>query len=304
MRWVFLAFLLALGAAGCGSTKSAGPDGGNPYRRGRLGTEATLEVMTWNLEHFAKRGAATVQEVADVVTGLQPDIVALQEIRDADRFSQLDAALSGWSGQRAASASFQLNLAFLYRTDGPLQVDAVYEILTDHPRELPRSPYVLEGSFRGVAFVVINNHFKARGDNVLDPANPWDEETRRRDASALLADFIRAHYADRPVVVLGDFNDELTDPAEANVFQNFLDLEAEFRFVDWAIATGGPEGWSYPAWPSHLDHILITRQWFAAAANDEAAVVVPPLPELSGRGWSAYENNVSDHLPVVLRLRP
>jgi len=300
--WCWLGWLGLL--AGCTPTKSLEPVAGNPFAAGRVGTDSTLEVMTWNLEHFPKRGPTTVQQVQDVVTGLQVDIVALQEIEDLSAFSQVVAGLEGWSGQRASSASFQVNLAFLYRTGGALQVSAIYEILSGYRREFPRRPYVLEGTFNGAEIVVINNHYKAMGDNRLEPGNPWDQETRRRDASLLLADFIASHFAGRAVFVVGDFNDELTDPAPANVFANFLAVPDSFAFVDMAIATGPSTGWSYPAWPSHLDHILINQPLFAAANAVGAAVQVVPLADLLGQGWGYYDTNISDHLPVVVRLRP
>ena len=98
-------------------------------------------------------------------------------------------------------------------------------------------------------------------------------------------------------------NDELTDSPAANVFQNFIDAPDFYRFTDLAIAQDAGGLWSYPKWPSHLDHILITHQFFAASDRPEALTEVVPLHLLMGQ-WSLYEKNVSDHLPVVLRIKP
>ncbi len=298
--------LLALALlSGCGTTESSDVSTvENPYAAGRVGTDSTLEVMTWNIENFAKRGAVTADHVIDVVNGLQVDIVALQEIENLTYFQQVREGLTDWTGDRATSASYSVNLAFLYPVDGEAQVSAVYEVLTGYRRELPRAPFVLEGTFRGKDFVVINNHYKCCGNNSIDESDEWDEETRRRDASLLIDDFIRTNFPDRAVIVVGDFNDELTNNPADNVFQNFLDAPDKYRFVDMAIAEDRGGLWSFPTWPSHLDHIMITNQLFDAHQGGSMLVEVAPLHDLLGQGWSVYEKNVSDHLPVVLRVKP
>jgi len=303
--WVGVLSLALFGAlGGCGTTETTSePMDTNPFAAGRVGTDSTLEVMTWNIEHFAKAGAVTADYVIEAIEGLEVDVIALQEIENSVYFNRVREGLADWTGDRATSASYQINLAFLYPVDGPVQVTTVYEILTNYRRELPRSPLVLEGTFNGTNFVVINNHYKCCGDNILDETQNYDEETRRRDASLLIDDFIRTNFPDRAVIVVGDLNDELTDTPAVNVFQNFLDAPDFYRFADMAIAQDTGTLWSYPKWPSHLDHILITQQLFAAAQQTEGLIEVAPLQTLMG-GWSAYEKNVSDHLPVVLRIKP
>ena len=275
----------------------------NPFHGLEFGTEATLEVVTWNLEHFPKNSLVTVDLVARAVMTMDADILALQEIENPDFFRDLDDRLEDWTGVRAASASYDINLAFLYRNNGDWIVDSVREILTGLPREFPRSPYVMEERFKGVSVVVIGNHFKCCGDNLLSEYL-WDEETRRRDAGLLLAEYVRTNYPDRKVIIVGDLNDSLTDDPANNVFNVFLDDPDVWRFVDLGIAEGPPAGWSFPGWPSHLDHILITAALFSAWEDPAAAVAVVPLYLGFPAGWWEYDHNVSDHLPVVLKLIP
>ena len=40
-----------------------------------------------------------------------------------------------------------------------------------------------------------------------------------------------------------------------NVFENILNDSNNYRFVDLPIAQGNNSEWSFPNWPSHLDHI-------------------------------------------------
>jgi endonuclease/exonuclease/phosphatase family metal-dependent hydrolase len=150
--------------------------------------------------------------------------------------------------------------------------------------------------------VVINNHFKCCGNGTIEEENDWDEETRRRDASLMLDEFIRANYSDKHVFVVGDFNDNLVDSPTRNVFQNFLDAPDHYRFVDMAIAEGPGSGWSFPSWPSHLDHIMVTAPVFEAISGSDTEVLVLPLHTFMRNGLVDYSPLISDHLPVVLKL--
>lgn len=268
-----------------------------------FGTDSTLEVATWNIEHFPKRGAYTVELATSLILAMDVDIIALQEIETPGDFADLDDRLPGWTGVRASSSSYGINLAFLYRTGGDWVTDGVKEIFTENSREFPRAPYVLEGRYKGVPVVVINNHFKCCGDNFIS-SDEWDEEARRRDAGLLLDEYVRTNYAGSRVLIVGDLNDSLTDDSTRNVFNIFLDAPADWRFVDLGIAQGPSTGWSFPGWPSHLDHILINADLFSAADGPGAAVSVIPLFEGFPNGWSEYDQNVSDHLPVALKLIP
>ena len=182
-------------------------------------------------------------------------------------------------------------------------MDSVQEILTSYDREFPRAPYVMEGRFKGTSVVVINNHFKCCGDNYIS-TDPWDEEARRRDAGILLDAYVRDNYAGRNVIIVGDLNDSLTDGPASNVFNVFFDDPATWRFVDMAIAQGPSSGWSFPGWPSHLDHILLAAPLFDAMEGPAAAVSVLPVYSGFPGGWNDYDRNMSDHLPVAVKLIP
>ena len=303
-RLVFVLLFAAVvfGLTGCGtSEKSVAPVVLNPFEGAAVGTDSTLEIVTWNLEHFAKKGDDTVDAVIQAIEGMDADIIALQEIESFSSFRKVRERLVSWEGDRATSAGYDINLAFLYRVDGDLQVESVYEIMVDYSREFPRRPFVLEGTYRTHPIVVINNHFKCCGDGVIS-GDYNDEETRRRDASLLLDDFIRENYTGKKVVVVGDFNDILTDSASNNVFQNFLDAPDQYLFADMDIANGPGSGWSFPGWPSHLDHILITASLFPDFQGPETLVKVVPLHTFLYNGLNSYDPLISDHLPVVLKL--
>ncbi len=295
--------LLLLLCTGCGTTEqTTTPVVENPFAEAKVGTDSTLEVVTWNVEQFPKNGSSTVGYLVDAVEALDADIIAMQEITSVLDFRKVESALTGYEGFRASSAGYDINLAYLYKTDSALTVDSIYEILI-HEDSLPRHPLVLQGSFAGQPFVVINNHFKCCGDNRIELNNDWDEETRRYNASLALQGYIQDNFAGQRVIMVGDFNDELTDAAENNVFENFLDDPQEFQFADMPIAEGPNSGWSYPGWPSHLDHILLTDALFGALERPDSEVRVIRLYDYMTSGWSSYDKNLSDHLPVFIKLK-
>jgi hypothetical protein len=83
----------------------------------------------------------------------------------------------------------------------------------------------------------------------------------------------------------------------------YIDDAENYKFVDFEIATGNSTGWSFPTWPSHLDHILITNELFDEYTANDAVVEVIKLESYITGGWSAYDSNISDHRPVALKFK-
>ena len=146
--------------------------------------------------------------------------------------------------------------------------------------------------------LIINNHFKCCGDGNLNLNNDSDEEMRRLNASNLLKQYIDNNLSNKNVIVLGDLNDDIAESSANNVFQTILDDTDNYRFVDMDIASGGSSNWSYPTWPSLLDHILITNELF----DNDPYVEVIRIDDFMDGGFSQYDQNVSDHRPVALKL--
>lgn len=263
-------------------------------------TVETLEVVSWNLEYFPKNGQNTVDYVAAIINKLDADVIACQEVSDQSAFNSLISKLNNYSGYYVQSTQ---GLAFLYNNHR-VDVNQFYEIYTGsgYSGPFPRRPLVMDFNFQNKHFIVINNHLKCCGDGYLNISDSWDEETRRLIAMDLLKSHIDLHFPDKNVFVVGDYNDELTDPVGNNIFRNVLDDKENYLFADIGIATGNPSGWSYPGWPSHLDHILVTNELFSSLDDDASKIEALKLELVLGGGWDEYEENVSDHRPVALRL--
>ena len=221
-----------------------------------FGTDTTFDVMTWNIEWFPKNGPVTIEYVTQIIEALDIDLLAIQEVDDISAFEQVIDSLDAYEGY--LESSYFAGLAYIYRTD-VIQINDIYEIYTSNPywSPFPRSPMVMDLNFMNERFIVFNNHFKCCGNGILDLSNTGDEETRRYIASNLLKDYIDEYFPHENTIVLGDLNDILSDNHENNVFQMFLNDNENYLFADYEIAMGNASVWSYPTWPSHLDHILM-----------------------------------------------
>jgi len=264
-----------------------------------FGTDSTLELITWNIENFPKKGVTTVNYVANIIEKLDVDLVAIQEIEGTGRFGQLVQKLDGWDGFYV-DAEYSA-LGFIYKTD-VIEVLDSFEIFTTRNREFPRPPLVIEIKYNDEMYVVINNHLKCCGDGDLESGNVWDEETRRYHASILLEAYVNSVYPNENVIVLGDLNDLIDDAAPDNVFKAFIDAPDQYVFADMEIAQGESSNWSFPQWPSHLDHILVTDELFLSLGKDASEVMTIKIDDYLDGGFDEYDENVSNHRPVALKL--
>ena len=69
----------------------------------------------------------------------------------------------------------------------------------------------------------------------------------------------------------------------------------------WIFSTGSSSEWSYPTWPSHLDHIMVTDEMFEELSAESTEVLVIDVAAEMG-GWYYYEQYVSDHRPVAMSM--
>ena len=264
-----------------------------------FGTDETFEVMTWNIEWFPKNNQITVDYVTQIIQALDVDILAIQEVDDTDMFNQMLNGLPEYTGY--LESEWFAGLAYIYKTD-IIEINDIYEIYTTSPywSAFPRSPMVMDLNFMGENIFIINNHFKCCGDGIMNLDDLGDEETRRYTASNLLKEYIDTNLPNENVIVLGDLNDILTDALENNVFQMIINDSENYLFADMEIAEGSSTDWSYPTWPSHLDHILITNELFDDLDNSDIQTI--KIDEYLDGGWNEYDQNISDHRPVALKL--
>jgi len=77
----------------------------------------------------------------------------------------------------------------------------------------------------------------------------------------------------------------------------YEDDNENYEFTDMPIAQSPSEYWSYPSFPSHIDHIIITNELFNNHISTSTILIENALPNLSD-----YNNYISDHRPVGIKL--
>jgi len=266
-----------------------------------FGTESTLDIVTWNIENFPKNGQNSIDYVTQIVEAIGADFIAIQEISNQTAFQQVVNNLTEYNGF-LESIDFD-GLALIYKPD-VLEINNIYRIYSEpvYWNAFPRAPMVIDITFNNQKLFIINNHLKCCGDGTLDLSDNNDEETRRYEALNLLKTYIDSNLANENVILLGDLNDELSDNSSNNVFQNLINDSTNYLFTDYDIALGNSINWSYPSWPSHLDHIAITNELFDEFALSDSSIETIKIDDYLAGGLSEYEENVTDHRPVGLKL--
>ena len=146
-----------------------------------FGDDYSLDIATWNIEWFPKNGQATVEYVTQILQQLDLDILAMQELDNKDLFDQMCNELANYTCYY--ESAWFAGLAYIYKSD-VVSINNIYEIYTTSPywSAFPRSPMVMDMSFMGENYFIINNHFKCCGDGILDMNDESDEEKRRYNA--------------------------------------------------------------------------------------------------------------------------
>ena len=244
---------------------------------------SSLDVVTWNIENFPMEGLNSVDLAVEVAQNMYADIIAVQEIRSCSDFEALVSRLDGYEGQLHNVRGGQ-DIGYIYKTSEIVSVSPTFTIYGDDRDAFPRQPVLMTALHRsGLEVTLINLHLKCCNDG----------RDRRSRASALLKTYIDTNLSTDNVIVLGDYNDEIFESDD--VFSNFRNDSFNYRFTDAAIAQGSSNNWSYPSFPSHLDHIMVTNELFSRIIETDVLKV--------NNCASSYASILSDHRPVILRLR-
>lgn len=293
----FCAALVLVVACGDDATSSGGaPEGGagqggqaeGAGGAGGAAGSSDLSLLTWNLEHFPKSDS-TIAQVEEVLTELGPDLVTLQEISEEADWQTLDGTLEDYEGVLATSGDGFVRVGMLYRPDRVTVTDARM-VFEDDDFAFPRAMLVVNVERKDDPeqdFLLGVVHLKA----LLD-----EESTARRRAACIALDTWMTQQIsggiEREIVIAGDFNDQLTDTQQWNVFGPLLQAR-DGGFLTLAAEQAGE--YSYIPFTSFLDHVLVRGGGLVTGSSAN------PVPlDLSRPG---YVTDVSDHRPVLATLR-
>lgn len=255
-------------------------------------SDETLDVVTWNIEHFPKSGATTINLLKEMILTMDADIIAVQEIESTTNFNTLMAELTGYQGVIAPGSGQRVG--YIYKTSEITAFAPVVELFTDDNCAFPRPALKTTITHvSGEVVTLLNLHLKCCDDGPTSSCPSSID--RRKSAAAKIKSYIETSLPNESVIVLGDYNEDITEPEGNGVFVNIINDDENFKFADMGIANGSPSNFSYPSWPSHLDHMLITNELFDNL--DEVRTIRFNDCE------SQYFNNVTDHYPVIMRLK-
>lgn len=259
----------------------------------RIGSDDAIDIATWNLEHFPLE-SGTPRLVADLITSMDLDLVAVQEIEDTDAFDELVERLRDFdaivSSHTYGNGSYQ-KIGFLYRRD-VVQLSGGALLFGDRGYVFPRPPLqaivtAVSAAGEPFDFVAITLHLKAGRDA--------EDRERRHDAVRVLEDHVRELVAsvDEDVILLGDFNEVVTTDEGTATLAPLLDA-TRYRMHTAPLAEAGAATFL----PSSvvLDHVVST-----AALADELAGGDDEIPDLEDQ-LGGYRSVISDHLPVVVSV--
>jgi len=270
----------------------APPDARSTWPDGTPHPASEIWALTWNIETFPKTAQAP-EMLADLLTQINPDVVAVQEIKDVSAFVALDETLPQYERVLPQDdPGTQDTIVGLLYQPSVVTVDAVETLFQDDGYAFPRSPLKVHASAGGVDFTMVVVHLKAQTDA--------DSEARRRDACQKLDAWIQGELGagtERDIMVIGDWNDKLTDQPAYNVFQVFLDAPATYRFLTMPLAQA--DEFTYVPFESLIDHALVTSDMQADVVRSGAADILEL--ELT---VDTYTANLSDHRPVLVKLIP
>ena len=297
-------FLILCAALGLATSASAQLPAVTVTPRGDAGT---LDLASWNIENFGTDGCepCQVQRVKETVRGAGIEVWGLQEIVDEADFAALLDSLEqdGFDGALGPDPQFgNQRLAFIYDTSVLSDVSVVtilepeaFNFAYRPPLELSATATV-DGVARALRIITI--HAKAQGD-------AEDRERRQGASEALKAytDGLLGQGID--VIVLGDFNDELTTSISGGTspYANYV-ADANYRFATADLDAAGEstycgfgEGESScnGTLASTIDHVLYTATLSGGVVEgDRYDELLTDIVQ--------YTTIVSDHLPVLVRI--
>jgi endonuclease/exonuclease/phosphatase family metal-dependent hydrolase len=291
-------------------------DGGSPATDGGTdaGTSVPFSAANWNIEWFGETTQGPSDEALQlsnaqyVISSAGMDFWALQEVVSPAAFDALKQQLPGYDGFLASDASRvsagssyytvdEQKLAVLFRSD-VVSVRRAEVILTAYNYDFASRPPLrvdLSVTRNGtrVDLVAILLHLKAFSASA--------DYSRRLSAAAALKSYLDTYLPNTPVLVLGDWNDDVdvsisydsTAGAYRDTpFQNFLDASPTYSFLTRPLSLAGVR--STVSGSQFIDHQLATRPLAPALLGDSPQVLRPAVP--------SYGTTTSDHYPVLSRF--
>ncbi|APD07669.1 hypothetical protein UJ101_02168 [Flavobacteriaceae bacterium UJ101] len=301
-----------------------------------ISKDRTLDVVTWNIEWFGDESnspaagnpdsdAIQKDKAKQIITDLNADIYTVEEIADPTLFTQLVSELEGYDFVLSDATSYpndtegvKQQVGFIYNTTTitPKSTKVLLESihpyynggdassLNDFPSDdktrffasgrlpfLMTADVTIDGTTEEIDFVALH----ARANSGSAPQERYD--MRKFDVE-VLKDSLDTYYADRNVIISGDFNDDV-DVTVADIsttttsYDDYIQDPSNYTVLSATLSEAGYR--SYVFRENMIDHIMVTDE-LAAQYIDESTRVHYEFYDAS------YSRTVSDHFPVSARM--
>jgi endonuclease/exonuclease/phosphatase family metal-dependent hydrolase len=286
----------------------------------------TLDIATWNVTWFGSTSNGPTDEtlqlnnVKKVLDSLQADIYILSEVSNSVGFASLMSRMTGFSGQcspRLSQGGSDLNgqrVCFVYKTDvfkNPTFKNLLVGTNTANLANYPvdgarfwasgRLPYlmtadvVIDNVTQKLNFVGIHARANTSG---ADAQTVYDQ--RKYDIK-VLKDTLDAQYANVPLIMAGDYNDDVDETVAAitttkeSTYKSIIDDATKYRAVTKSLSDKGLR--SFLTSENVIDHVITTNEFF------DNLIVGSEGHELPFRYITDYGTTTSDHLPIFARFK-
>lgn len=271
----------------------------------QVGTDNTFEAVTWNIEWLGTSGQGPSNEslqlanAAFIMSILNADFYALQEIRDQDTLDDLISALNGSPGISTTYTGFVAphvgccqRMAFVYNTEtvtlrnlgGVTQGQSEFAWAG-------RIPFFLEfdATINGITRTIysVNIHAKAFADQ--------SSYNRRVEAAGDLYDFFVDETGSDAILFLGDYNDDVDVSTFNENTTPYIDFAGDFRnFRILSKVLSDQKRASTVNGSEMIDHITVSDELFEDIVEDDGILIHDPREYINN-----YGNTTSDHFPIV-----
>jgi endonuclease/exonuclease/phosphatase family metal-dependent hydrolase len=280
------------------------------FQEDTVSKSRTLDVTTWNLYWFGSADTSVgvdnkefqYRNIVRAMDSIDADLYALQEVSGESYFNRLRDTL-GYGGIMANAILQDQKTAYLYNKS---VIDTISSGLAVNGGGQAwgngRFPFRLDfrATINGIsqdfsAFVI---HGKATGEGT----EVEDRQRRETDANTF-REYLNSFYGDKNVIVLGDFNDDVTKSVVKNPTDTTQFLPSPYKaFVDdtenFTVVTKFLSEQNISTYlrfdRGTLDHIIISNE----LRNDFYRAYVEPVQAF----LSSFTTTVSDHLPVTARF--
>ncbi|MBS0029411.1 T9SS-dependent choice-of-anchor J family protein [Chitinophaga sp. 22321] len=287
----------------------------------------SLKVVNWNIEWFGSpvqnpaNDSLQQANVTTVLKKLDADIFALAEVVDTARFRAVVQQLPGYSYVLSDYGSYAdslqdvdyvsaQKLAFVYKT-AVIRKIRTYGVLRQggssnayYNWSSGRFPYLMEATAKldndsaRIQFILL--HAKANTGTKPEKIASWN---RRRDGLKELKDTLDGQYTYKNIIMLGDFNDDLSKtittellPDTTTSYIDFMNDSIDYRPLTLPLSLSGQR--STVSYPSVIDNVI--------ASNEVGVAYVPGSARVQTQVEklvSSYGSTTTDHYPVLSRYR-